>query len=63
MVVFFPNITCYFEFHFGFLFYSDAAIVMLSGQMADGFTTIVAGELVCSDRGKNVKMESLRLRC
>ncbi|KAL2461351.1 Major facilitator superfamily protein [Abeliophyllum distichum] len=25
---------------------SDAAIVMLSGQMADGFTTIVAGELI-----------------
>lgn len=24
----------------------DAAIVMLSGQIADGFTTILAGELV-----------------
>lgn len=28
---------------------SDAAIVMLSGQLADGFTTIFVGELV---RGK-----------
>lgn len=36
---------------------SDAALVMLSGQIADGFTTIFAGELVridivnkCSDK-------------
>ena len=27
-------------------FYRDAATVMLSGQVADGFTTILAGELV-----------------
>ena len=27
-------------------FYRDAALVMLSGQVADGFTTILAGELV-----------------
>ena len=27
-------------------FHSDAATIMLSGQIADGFTTIFAGELV-----------------
>ena len=27
--------------------FSDAAMVMLSGQIADGFMTIFAGELVC----------------
>ena len=28
------------------LFLSDAAVVMLSGQVADGLTTIFAGDLV-----------------
>lgn len=28
------------------LFLSDAAVVMLSGQVADGLTTVFAGELV-----------------
>lgn len=31
---------------FSFLFYRDSAAVMLSGQVADGFATIFAGELV-----------------
>jgi hypothetical protein len=34
--------TLYFIIHLC----SDAAVVMLSGQLADGFTTIFAGELV-----------------
>ena len=34
--------TLYFIIHFC----SDAATVMLSGQLADGFTTIFVGELV-----------------
>ena len=37
----------YFELHvLSILFHRDAATVMLSGQIADGFTTILAGELV-----------------
>ena len=33
-------------FNIDILFHRDAATVMLSGQVADGFTTIFAGELV-----------------
>lgn len=48
-------ITCnwYFscvDFHALAFSLSDAAVVMLSGQIADGFTTIFAGELVCIDK-------------
>jgi hypothetical protein len=44
------SITCSFKIiidtsYFIYL-HSDAAIVMLSGQLADGFATIFVGELV-----------------
>jgi hypothetical protein len=37
--------------HFTYL-HSDAAVVMLSGQLADGFATIFVGELVWPKLGR-----------
>lgn len=52
LLYFLKGILCYAAYgsfkSLPFLFDSDAAIVMLSGQVADGFTTIFAGELVLS---------------
>jgi hypothetical protein len=46
----FERITCCFRILLDILpfihLFSDAAVVMLSGQLADGFATIFVGELV-----------------